>query len=125
MQAAFSINQRTGESRLFLNPSSSYWKNKAAYVKHQRQTGYWLTDDPDHAIWHELGHLMHYRNSPSAYQTQMTLSPSDTLIAGKVSGYAQDGMREFIAETFAALVLGRELPSDVLNLYQFLGGLLP
>jgi len=125
MQAAFSPNQQTGESRLFLNPSSSYWANKAAYAKQQQQTGYWSTGDPDHAIWHELGHLMHYQNSPSAYQSQMALSPADTLVAGKVSGYAQDGVREFIAETFAALSLGRAFTNDVLNLYQVLGGILP
>jgi hypothetical protein len=124
MPAAFSVNLQTNESRLFVNPKSSYWADKAAYARRQ-QTGYWSTGDPDHAIWHELGHLMHYQNSPSAYQAQMALSPADAGIAGKVSGYAQDGVREFIAETFAALVFGRTLPSDVLNLYQILGGVLP
>ena len=125
MQAAFLLNSLTGESRLFINPSSTYWADKAAYAKHQHQTGYWATDHPDHAIWHELGHVMHYQNSPVAYQAHRVLSPSDRGIAGKVSGYAQDGVREFIAETFAALALGRTLPSDVLNLYQVLGGILP
>lgn len=68
---------------------------------------------------------MHYQNSPSAYQAQMALSPAETLIASKVSGYAQDGVREFVAETFVALALGRTLSNDVLNLYQVLGGILP
>lgn len=125
MQAAFLLNSLTGESRLFINPSSPYWADKAAYAKHQHRTGYWATDHPDHAIWHELGHVMHYQNSPVAYEASMVLSLSERGIAGKVSGYAEDGVREFVAETFAALALGRTLPSDVLNLYQILGGILP
>lgn len=125
MSAAFSFHPRTGEARLFVNPASGYWANKAAYAKHQKQIGYWSTDHPDHAIWHELGHLMHYQNSPVAYQAHIALSPADLVVAGKVSGYAQDGVREFIAETFAALALGKPQPSDVLSLYQLLGGILP
>jgi hypothetical protein len=68
---------------------------------------------------------MHYQNSPVGYQAHILLSPSDLAVAGKVSKYAQDGVREFIAETFAALALGKPQPSDVLNLYQLLGGILP
>ena len=124
MPAAFSFDPRTGESYLFVNPSSPYWADKAAYVQRQ-QPSYWATGHPDRAIWHELGHLMHYQNSPAAYKGEIALSAADLATAGKVSDYAQDSLREFIAETFAALVLGRTLPSNVLNLYQSLGGILP
>jgi hypothetical protein len=66
---------------------------------------------------------MHYQNSPVSYQAHILLSPADQVVAGKVSQYAQEGVREFIAEAFAAL--GKHQSSDVLSLYQLLGGILP
>jgi hypothetical protein len=123
--AAFWADDQTGDTYFYLNPTSSYWLNKQAQAKHEHSTGYWATDHQDHPIWHELGHVMQYDNSPIAYQAQTQLTPTELAIAGKVSGYAQIDVREFVAETFAALSFGKTLPNDVLTLYQLYGGLLP
>ena len=123
--AAFWVDNKTNDTYFYLNPSSSYWSNKQAQAKHEYSTGYWATDHPDHPIWHELGHAMQHDNSPIAYQAQAKLTITELAIAGKVSGYAQIDVREFVAETFAVLALGKPLPNDVLTLYQLYGGLLP
>lgn len=123
--AAFWVDSQTGEAYFHLNPNSSYWSNKKVYAKQEYDAGKWSTKHPDHPIWHELGHAMHYDNSPTAYQTFQQLAPAEKIIAGKVSQYAQEDVREFIAETFTALAFGQSLPNDVLTLYQLYGGLLP
>lgn len=38
--------------------------------------------------------------------------------AGKVSGYAQSGIGEFIAETYADMIAGKKIPEDVMQLYR-------
>jgi hypothetical protein len=123
--AAFWVDKHTGETYCYLNSASSYWINKQKFVKDQYDQGKWSTAHPDHPIWHELGHAMQYDNSPIAYQAQAKLTPAEIAIAGKVSGYAQINVREFVAETFVGLVMGRILPNDVLTIYQLYGGLLP
>ena len=42
--------------------------------------------------------------------------------AGKVSGYAQTGIGEFIAETYAKMVHGDKIPDDVMKLYEKYNG---
>lgn len=42
--------------------------------------------------------------------------------AGKVSGYAQTGIGEFIAETYAKMVRGDKIPNDVMKLYEKYNG---
>ena len=44
------------------------------------------------------------------------------ITAGKVSAYAQTGIGEFIAETYAELIAGRKLPEDVMALYRKYNG---
>ena len=38
--------------------------------------------------------------------------------AGKVSSYAQSGIGEFIADTYAQMILGKKIPEDVMTLYR-------
>lgn len=38
--------------------------------------------------------------------------------AGKISTYAQSGIGEFIAETYAAMIAKRKIPDDVMSLYK-------
>lgn len=42
--------------------------------------------------------------------------------AGKISGYAQTSIGEFIAETYARMVRGDKLPNDVMKLYEKYNG---
>ena len=123
--AAFWVDNKTNDTYLYLNPTTSYWASKQAYVKSQYDTGKWSTAHPNHPILHELGHTMQHDNSPVAYQARARLSPAEKIVAGKVSAYAQEDVREFVAETFTSLATGQILPSDVLTLYQLYGGILP
>ncbi len=42
--------------------------------------------------------------------------------AGKISEYAQSGIGEFIADTYADMVAGKKIPKDVLDLYRKYNG---
>jgi len=42
--------------------------------------------------------------------------------AGKISAYAQTGIGEFIAETYAKMICGEKLPDDVITLYKKYNG---
>ena len=125
LPTAFAFSRRTGKSYLYLNPQATYWADPAAEAKQQYQVKYWSSDHPHHAIWHELGHLMFFRKASTVYWKNPSLTQPEAAIAGQVSLYAEQSVREFMAETFAALLAGRTLPADVLNLYQQYGGTLP
>ena len=45
--------------------------------------------------------------------------------AGKISPYAQTGIGEFIADTYAELIKGTKLSDDVMALYKKYNGPLP
>lgn len=86
-------------------------------------------------LFHELGHAIHAKNSPALDKlrsleelkakniTDISLineflqDKEIQKIAGKISGYAQKSPAEFVAETFAILENGINLPNDVRNLY--------
>ena len=42
--------------------------------------------------------------------------------AGKISGYAQTSIGEFIADTYAKMIRGEKLPDDVMALYKKYNG---
>ena len=81
-------------------------------------------------IFHELGHLqsrklamlpsvIEYR-SPKDYPDELLEwinNPENLKIAYKVSPYACCGASEFVAEVYAKLLAQKELPDDVLELY--------
>ncbi len=71
---------------------------------------------PFHAIYHEVGHLNDNIVSGA------WLNQTDKQIAGLVSNYAQSAPREFVAETYAKLIVGKKLPDEVLALYKKLNG---
>ncbi|MDG4551152.1 MAG: hypothetical protein P9F19_17425 [Candidatus Contendobacter sp.] len=125
LPTAFAFSRRTGKSYLYLNPQATYWSDPAAEAKQQYQIKYWSSDHPHHAIWHELGHLMFFRKASTVYWKNPLLTHPEAAIAAQVSLYAEQSVREFMAETFAALLAGRMLLADVLNLYQQYGGIIP
>jgi hypothetical protein len=75
-------------------------------------------------IYHEYGHLMHYNNMTQQqldrFKTQF--SAADKAIAMKVSDYASTDFREFVAETYKALLIGHTFPQDVMDLYRKYNG---
>ena len=76
---------------------------------------------------HELGHVMHFKNSPSKYHglTSTSLKGAGVEKAGAVSGYATGHPREFIAEVFLGLVYGKTFANDILQMYVAMGGAVP
>jgi hypothetical protein len=122
--AAFTFSQKSAQTYLFIKPSDAYWVDAAKSAKIEYDDGYWSSEHPRHALLHELGHHAHYLQSQEKYidylSTALTLSQAT--IAAKVSKYAIESQGEFIAETFVLLILGKPIPSDVLELYQLLEG---
>jgi hypothetical protein len=53
---------------------------------------------------------------PEFYEFLTTQSIQQT--AGKVSDYAQVGIGEFVAETYADMISGKKIPDDVMALYR-------
>ncbi len=125
LPAAFTFNRKTGKTWIYLNPQAPYWMNPAAEAQQQHQIGQWSSDHPDHAIWHELGHLIFFRQSSTLHWLNPPLAQSEIPIAAKIGRQAKESVREFMAETFAALLAGRSLPADILSLYQQYGGIIP
>lgn len=92
--------------------------------------------NPFSAIYHEMGHLQDevnrcqalgkFEGKPeSEYPKELRewLNDTDAInTASKISDYATTGPAEFIAETFARMVQGKEIPKEVTRLYEKMGG---
>jgi len=59
---------------------------------------------------HRVGHAAHYRHAPTLYTTlaRQGLSVTEQAVALKISSYAAENPREFVAETFALLAAGAQ-----------------
>jgi len=73
-------------------------------------------------VVHELGHLMHYQTSAENFFGLQSASHRLPMLAQKVSTYATNSPREFVAEVFLGLVYGKSFDDDVLDMYSALGG---
>ena len=125
LPAAFTFNRKTGKTWIYLNPQAPYWMNPAVEARQQYQAGQWSSDHPNHLIWHEFGHLNFFRQSSTLHWLNPPLAQSEVPVAAKIGRQAKESVREFMAETFAALLAGRSLPADVFGLYQQYGGVIP
>lgn len=88
----------------------------------------------ERTILHELGHAQnkaaqrhstYHFKSPDEYPQYLrewTASTQNLDTAGKVSEYSKTGPSEFIAETFADIIMGKKYSDDILNLYKQWGG---
>lgn len=107
--------------------SADIWGRMESYQKKAFEDGWASTASPNHVIWHELGHVKFKRTSSidqdsNASNMMPNSDPRFKAIAEKVSGQAAENGQEFIAEVFAAMKGGRELPGEVMYLYQQMGG---
>ncbi|MBR5506801.1 MAG: hypothetical protein IKV88_02005, partial [Clostridia bacterium] len=88
-----------------------------------------------HTIYHEMGHLQDMQPRCDAihkYNYEYDKYPNELKdwvdnqeymqTANRVSGYAAHGPGEFIAETFADLIEGKNVKKEVLDLYKKLKG---
>ncbi len=85
-------------------------------------------------IYHEMGHLQHFKNTTKFSQYFGKLGGGEIQLekftkdfqkqqtAGKVSWYAKINPIEFVAETFSQMVNGKKMPDDVIGLYEYYGG---
>ncbi len=81
-------------------------------------------------VVHELGHALHYHQSPSKYHELAFTSlkglkdaeDKPINIADVVSTYGSQKPREFVAEVFLGLMYGRKYPPKVMEMYNAFGG---
>jgi len=86
-------------------------------------------------IYHEMGHIQDmvprclatdkYKFDYSKYSDELKAwvdNQENMQVANRVSEYASHGPGEFIAETFARMIQGNQLPEEVLALYKKLKG---
>ncbi len=90
------------------NPSSEYYKDKAATAKEMHDSGFWVTDHEYGPIYHELGHYEHFKKDPENYaslrmnpsipfETRMKLADE----GAEPSRYAMTQKLEFVAEVYS------------------------
>lgn len=127
-----SVNERTPNTVDF-NASHPAWKNPKRGMIKSRRTNELSTSSPHHYAAHELGHI----KNPSAQMAkswdvqlrgkgQIYADADKTLtakrIARRVSKYAMTEPAEFVAETSAALSLGKKFDSQVMKQFRQVSG---
>ena len=72
---------------------------------------------------HEIGHLLHaHARGDEFHDPASNLTGGAAATAGQVSGYAGMNKKEFVAEVFAGLMVGRTFPTAVMTEYMTYGG---
>lgn len=119
---------------LAINPSSTVYKNggqKAGSVsRRQAEDGYWSSGDEHSTLFHELGHAAHFDSDPGAFQkafdggTPAQAAEMRRIVreTGQPSKYAKQSPAEFVAEVYAGAADGKQYSTDVIQLYEELGG---
>jgi hypothetical protein len=109
-----------------LNPAAPEWDDMAGFVREQKARNYYSTDDPCHVIYHEIGHLQLATDHPDLFRGQKWVREflkDRKHLVGKVSERSLAGHKEFVAEVFAQLVVGKKPPDPaVMALYKKYGG---
>ncbi len=114
-----------GEAVLIVNPGHRYWNDLQTELVKLYQDGYSSSMSPFHLVWHELGHVAHWRHDPARYvaQYRQGLSTVDkAVILNRVSSYGATEKLEAVAEVFAARLNSVEFDEQVMNIYRRLGG---
>lgn len=86
------------------------------------------TAHPLHIIYHELGHHQHSQLNSKLYKKAYDCKFCNdiaTIIDKQVSNYAATEPCEFIAETFAGLMSGKQYGDDIIKMYTEYGGIIP
>ncbi|GAB2801719.1 hypothetical protein [Streptomyces daliensis] len=84
-------------------------------------------NDPSAAIVHEIGHCLHFTQSPKSYSDlfHTRFRQQYEHIAGAISAYGARNPHEFVAETFTAITYNAAIPRGQPDLYRALGGPVP
>jgi len=132
------------DDALVLNPSKRIWANAEAHAKEQHAAGWWSSDDPLHAISHELGHQTHFKTiGREAYEARnrdyvrplgedgrplprnavsREIAEWQRRVGKEVSRYAMTNQGEFVAEVYAGLRAGVVFSDEVMAAYRAYGG---
>lgn len=116
----------TKDKGIGLNPVSDYYENPVAYT-HFGRTKQWSTDHLLHPLFHEEGHVLHESSKKFKSHTKKKITDASYIaIAKRVSGRAWETylIDEFVAETFAGLLVGRDFDEEIIALYDSYGGFL-
>lgn len=108
-----------------LNDTHPAWSDMRGFVRTSHANRYLSTPAHDHVIRTEIGHALHYRNLANQGRTAIWntwLTAEEELLAGRVSRYAAENRKEFVAEVFAMKWAGAAVDSEVEALYDALGG---
>lgn len=118
-----------GSSGISVNTSrkaASAWKDMDSYQKKAYESGWSSSPNPNHVILHELAHVkvknMSVDLDSKLKNINKRSNPTFAKISAKVSRYAGTNGHEFVSEVYAAHRSGIELPKDVMDYYNFLGG---
>ena len=109
---------------ILINPRSD-WAQVGAEMAARRQSGEYSTGDPHHILYHEMGHFLldHDRPRRNPAADNQVLQQALANLGQHLSGRARAGATEFVAETFAQIIVGTTpVDPQVLALYQQLGG---
>lgn len=85
-------------------------------------TGFDGFDKPTITTIHEIGHILHERSLGDAFWATGSIIAGKANTGSKVSGYAGQNKKEFVAEVFAGTMIGKVFPADVLAEYNQFGG---
>jgi hypothetical protein len=111
---------------LAINPGAWFWRDPIGGAAMLKRSQVWATDSPLHPLWHEAGHIVHYKAEPETYDRlyETDLTPRQkTLVASAISLYAKTDMYEFLAEVFAGLLYGNTYPRWIMRIYREHGGI--
>jgi len=119
--------QREINPTFFKNWQDAYWTNPKAVANKARHKLYWSTNDPYHAILHELGHTLHCSQGSAMVRKLSNIRDFGVLdndIVSELSNRATQNGHEFVAEMFAKTMLGDPITNPkVLAKYKELGGI--
>lgn len=116
------------EGRITINPDAVFWINPVAFASILRRQRFWSSASPLHALYHEAGHVVHFKADVERYGSlsETDLTPRQkTLAAGEVSSRAHENIYEFLSEVFAGMMAGESYSSRIRNLYRKYGGIEP
>ena len=112
---------------LYIN-SKFNLKNLEKMAGYNFKEGHWSTKNKNHIINHELGHYLHEKSDKKLYNDliKYKFSNEELAIVSKVSNYAKENPREFVAEVYAKLLIkDYDIDMEVITLFNKFGGEMP
>lgn len=112
---------------IIFNEDNEYYNDSASAMKRFHASGWMSTDNPDHAVIHEMGHAFHFKNVNDKdrwKEIRATPIPEDIrgAIKKEVSTYATTNPLEVVAEMFTGMSSGKKYSRPLIEYYKSLSG---